>query len=134
MFLRRVPGGMSRQGDVDHDRLVAERVARNDSMFRDANEGIRTAAEELGFGAEVVPFVCECADPNCREIVQLPLGEYRRVRSNPRHFLKVPGHEAAAQGHARVIAEGDGYVVAEKIGLAGELAEDYDRQTTDERG
>lgn len=123
---------MSYPSEGDHERLVAERVARNDAMFREANEQIRNAAERLGFEQEAIPFVCECADPNCREIVRLPLDEYRRVRGNDRHFLNVPGHAESAQGHAKVVAEADGYVLVEKIGLAGELVEGYDRQTTDE--
>ena len=112
--------------DVEaHEEVIAERVARNDATFRAANEQIKEKAEELQID-RLVPFLCECADPNCREIVTLPLGEYRDVRADSRHFLKLPGHERAAQGFAIVIAERDGYVIAEKVGRAGELAEEYD--------
>ena len=53
---------------------------RNDAIFREANEGIREAAKEhLTDGDEQVPFLCECADPNCRELVLLALAEYQLI-------------------------------------------------------
>jgi len=106
--------------------LSAERIARNDAIFRQANEAIRAAAEGGDFDAEPVPFICECADPACQEIIQLTLEQYAEIRSDPRLFLNVPGHQAAAQGWARVVETHDGYVVVEKIGPAGELSERLD--------
>jgi hypothetical protein len=38
-----------------------ERIVRNDALFREANEGIREAAEDHLEGDEQVPFLCECA-------------------------------------------------------------------------
>jgi hypothetical protein len=68
---------------------TAERVARNDAAFRDANERIAPAAR----AAEVsrVPFICECADRECSEIVRLTLDEYERIRVNTRWFLNAHG-------------------------------------------
>lgn len=102
---------------------TAERVARNDAIFRDANEGIRDAAEEHRIEGPI-PFVCECADPTCRELLRLLLAEYAEVRSNPRHFLNAPGHHVAAHGWAEVVKRYDGYTVVEKIGEAGAIAEE----------
>jgi hypothetical protein len=101
--------------------LSAERIARNDSVFREANEGIRAVAGDDR--DEPTPFICECADPACREIVFLTLAQYRAIRSNPRHFLKVPGHEAAAQGWGKVVERHDNYLVFEKLGIAGDVVE-----------
>ena len=105
--------------------LVAERVARNDAMFREANERIREAAEEYEM-KDAVPFICECAEESCSEIVQLSLGEYAWVRSEPRRFFNALGHESAARGRASVIDRNDRYVVLEKTGRAGEVAEELD--------
>ena len=88
----------------------AERIARNDAIFRGANEGISDAAEAAAV-EEPVPLVCECADPSCREIVRTTLHEYREIREEPRTFLNVPGHQAAAQGWAQVVERHDRYVV-----------------------
>src|SRR5437763_12926521 len=93
------PSGMAEEHGSDRSTagLSAERIGRNDAIFRNANEGISEAAdaEEI---EDRVPFICECADPACREIVQLSMQEYREIRQDPRLFFNVPGHEASAQG------------------------------------
>jgi hypothetical protein len=105
------------------DRLTQERIAENDSRFRDANERIHEVATR--YEIEIaIPFLCECADPRCVEIVRLEPDEYQRVRSNPRWFLKVAGHERAEGAAARVVSTHDGWVVAEKMGHAGRVAEE----------
>lgn len=106
--------------------LSMELIVRNHAIFREANEGIREAAEEHvenRDGDVLVPFICECADPNCTEIVRATLEQYREVRNKPRLFLNVPGHQASSQGWAEAAGGYDGYVIVEKLGPAGELAE-----------
>ncbi len=105
--------------------LVAERVARNDATFREANERIRRAAEEYEM-KHAVPFICECAAEDCSEIVQLSLAEYGEIRSDPRRFFNAHGHQSAARGAARVVSAKADYVVVEKIGRAGQVAEELD--------
>lgn len=111
---------------VDYDPVfepaTADRIARNDAVFRDANERIHDAAIEHGADANVFPVICECADPGCRELFNIALSEYEEVRRNPRRFLNAPGHEASTS-LCRVVDERDGYVVVEKTGRAGEVAE-----------
>jgi hypothetical protein len=102
--------------------LSAERIGRNDAIFRRANERISEVAEAEHFD-EQVPFICECADPACREIIPLMLDEYADVRRDARLFLNVPGHQASAQGWGQVVETHDHYVVVEKVGPAGEVAE-----------
>jgi hypothetical protein len=99
---------------------TAERVAANDATFRDANERIEEKATELGID-HPVPFICECAEPRCHELISPGLAEYEAVRAQPTWFINVPGHERTAGPHARVVAEHDGYVVVEKVGRAAEL-------------
>lgn len=102
--------------------LSAERIGRNDAIFRNANDGIASAAEATEIDSRV-PFICECADPACREIIPMSAEDYAHVRSDARWFLNVPGHQAAAQGWGRVVRSHENYVVVEKIGPAGEVAE-----------
>ena len=102
--------------------LSAERIGRNDAIFRHANEGISDVAEAEGI-EDRVPFICECADPACNEIVLLSMKDYREIRADPRLFLNIPGHEASAQGWAQVVESHDRYVVVEKIGPAAKVAE-----------
>ena len=108
------------------DRLTQERIAQNNSRFRDANEHIRRAAEEYRVGI-AVPFICECPDPTCMEVVRLELADYRDVRTNPRAFLKAVSHGPGPGPAARILAEHDGHMVVEKTGYAGEVAEQLAR-------
>lgn len=116
------------------DRLTERRIARNNATFREANEQIGVAAGIYGVEG-AVPFICECADPACSEIVPLELGQYEEIRADPRRFLNVPGHEAAAQGAAVVVDRREGYVIVEKVGHAGDVVEALDeRKAVDTQG
>ncbi len=112
-------------GDGQPDRLTEERVARNDARFRRANEQIEEAAYELDQDG-LLPFLCECADLACTQVVELSLGEYEAVRADSRHFLNAPGHEVAGRGTGAVVQRNDRFVVYEKRGHAGEVAERLD--------
>jgi hypothetical protein len=115
------------------DRLMEERIAKNNATFRDANERIGAAAGAYRVETRI-PFICECADPRCSEIVRLVLEEYEAIRAEPRYFLNVPGHQASARGSAVVVAERGGYVIVEETGHAGDIVEALDERTARERG
>lgn len=72
-----------------------------------------------------VPFICECADSACMDIVRLDTLRYESVRHHPRRFFTVPGHQAAALGDdmAVVIDEFAEYTLIDMVGRAGEVAE-----------
>jgi hypothetical protein len=91
-----------------------ERIARNNVTFREANEKIRAKADEYDAPLERIPFLCECARPDCVEILRLTLDEYRKVRSNPAHFVAAIGHEEAEDPVGRVVSESNRYVIIEK--------------------
>jgi hypothetical protein len=103
----------------------AERVARNGAAFREANEEIRSKAAEWRMDG-LLPALCECADLHCTEVVRLTPQQYEAVRSDARWFINAPGHQVNAKGWAHVISENDRFVVVEKIGEAGEIAEELD--------
>ena len=112
-------------GGAAENRSSAERVAVNDATFRNANESIAELAVSLELD-DRIPFLCECADRSCTALVRLTLEEYERLRSNPVHFLNVPGHEASADGWARVVEEHEGWATVEKVGAAAEIVEELD--------
>jgi hypothetical protein len=103
----------------------AEQVARNDAVFRDANERIKSAAEEYEVGG-AIPFICECADPERRGVVLLTMSEYEEIRAQPTHFLNLPGHDGIAVEHTEIVRAAPGYIVVEKIGRAGDVVEELD--------
>lgn len=107
------------------DIAVQERIARNDATFRQANEEIEKAA--LAYNVDgVLPFICECAAPTCTEVVRLTLDEYEQVRAEPKRFVNALGHHVNGMGVVAVVAKTDRYEVVEKIGVAGEVAEELD--------
>ena len=103
------------------DQLTEERIARNQATFRDANQRIVGAAGDIGVDPASVPFICECARESCTDVLLIELPEYEAVRRNPRRFLHAPGHE---DDTGKVVQVQAGYVVAEKTGRAGEVAEE----------
>ena len=85
---------------------------RNEEAFANANERIRRSAELVDF-EEAVPFLCECSQSTCTEIVRLSLETYREVSEGGQTFILRPGHEDATV--ERVTGRRDGYVLVEKF-------------------
>lgn len=91
-----------------------QRIVKNNRTFREANERIRERAEEYDAPLERIPFLCECPQAACVQIVRLTRSEYGAVRANPRHFFTAPGHETAERGVARVVNHQDAFTIVEK--------------------
>src|SRR3954447_16106913 len=72
--------------------LSAERAARNESVFRDANERIEERLEELSLTEDRSPFLCECENPLCTQPVRLTAEEYEAVRAYPDRFIVATDH------------------------------------------
>jgi hypothetical protein len=89
----------------------AERIARNEAMFRVANERMADWEEQHANDA-VEPYFCECSAIECREHVDLRRADYERVRSDSRRFVVLPGHELPDV--ERVIERHEGWAVIEK--------------------
>ena len=69
-------------------------LATTESAFRTANDRMRRLAESHRFETnQGVPFLCECADSGCREIVMLSIEDYERLRAQPCWFLLVAGQK-----------------------------------------
>jgi hypothetical protein len=102
-----------------------ERAARNEVAFREANEKLGDKRIELAASGRT-PFLCECSDPECTELLQLSFAEYERVRSRANRFVTAVGHDAGA---GRVVEERSGYTVIEKDGVAGRVAEEENPRT-----
>lgn len=108
------------------NRLAAERIARNDSVFRDANEQISAKARQHRTAEDQsVPFLCECADESCTTILQLTLSEYEDVRAESRQFMTAIEHDRA-EGLVEVVMRNHSYLVVLKQGHAGDIAEELD--------
>lgn len=105
---------------MDEER--ARRIARNEVLFREANEAARAVAERFGGDAPLQDFLCECGDRACTEKVSVTLAEYLDVRADPRRFVILPGHEIPEV--EVVVEQSERYAVVEKIGEGGRVAEE----------
>jgi hypothetical protein len=108
---------------------IAERVARNQATFRDANERIEQAADGMVDLADPLPFICECARRNCTELTRLTREEYEGVRKDARQFFVARGHEICEVDGvvvATMVDRRERYTVLRKVGEAGQVAEDLD--------
>ena len=102
---------------------LQERLAANESVFRQINEGIERG-QWPGEEDSPVGFRCECARLGCNELLELSVRDYERVRANPRRFMVIPGHERLDV--EMVVERRAGYLVVEKAAEAGEIAAEKD--------
>jgi len=103
------------------------RAARNQALFRTVNEKMRGLNEAVAALAEKFTIACECADLTCVEMIEIDPSEYEAVRGEPRQFVVRRGHIYAEI--ESIVREGDGYLVVEKLAVAGEVAEVLQRET-----
>lgn len=101
--------------------LWEQRAARNEALFREVNENIARLEERYGGSTTKPVFICECSSDSCTEHVPVDEETYRRVREHPRRFLLLPGH--ADETLEAVIETDADYLIVEKTGAAGEVAE-----------
>jgi hypothetical protein len=87
------------------------RMAHTEAAFREVNEAIAGTAAR--FDAEEVDFICECADPQCADRINVDLAEYEEVRSDATHFLLAPGHHEPRV--ERVVERTGEFDVVEKV-------------------
>jgi hypothetical protein len=87
-----------------------ERIAKTESLFRNVNEGIAEASEQLQ--SNDGHFICECGDPSCTERIEVPVREYERVREDATKFVVEPGH---VEDTEQVVANGRRYAVIRKV-------------------
>ena len=105
---------------------AVEEAARHQVVFREVNERM---ASLTGMASEtgVNLYICECSDLGCAEVVEATAAEYEGVRADAARFLVKPGHQLA--GIERVVAGNGRFLVVEKVGEAGQVAEQDDPRT-----
>ena len=101
----------------------AEKGARNQALIREVNERI----EQIAYDAAHPAFLCECANPDCVEMIELSIAEYESIRSSPTRFPVKPEHDYVE--FERVVDENEHYIVVEKFGEAGEIVKEFDTRS-----
>jgi hypothetical protein len=103
-----------------------ERLARNQTLFRQVNERLLEMAD--GFRDGPLDFVCECSLEDCTTTLTVYRDDYEAVRAHSTHFLVSSGHELLQV--ERVVDRRDGFTVVEKI-TAVDFAEETDPRRSD---
>ena len=113
---------------AERGHVAAAQMARNDAIFREANERIESHVKLMDYSDGPLPFLCECADVTCTEIVLMTTAEYGALRQDPVRFATVPGHEGA-ESWAKVVDQNDRFAIVEKLGVAAEVATELDARS-----
>src|SRR6266550_2965358 len=103
-----------------------KRLARNETLYREANERVAEVAAQLLEGETDAPggFICECDAADCTELIPLTLAEYEAIRAVPIRFAVAPGHELPEI--ETVVERHSAYLVVEK---RDDEAQDVARET-----
>jgi hypothetical protein len=90
-----------------------ERLEQNQKMFRAANGRFEDAVEANALdGVRPVPFLCECADVECRGRIEITTGDYDAAHTNPDYYVILPGHRTIAG--EEIVEDNVTYLVADK--------------------
>jgi hypothetical protein len=87
------------------------RIAKNEAIDREINEGIEEALASLSPEGHV-RMVCECGVVDCELLIAITVPEYGDARRDARRFIVVKDH--VIPDVERVISETDRYAVVEK--------------------
>lgn len=100
------------------------RAARNQSLFRDVNERVRTL--EAGLSVHVSEWFCECANESCFEQVTMSHQAYEAIREHGNRFLVAPNEDHLVPDVECLIAQNERYWIVEKTGDAERIARRFD--------
>lgn len=97
-----------------------ERLALNESRFRELNEQLVAAELRFGQADEGIEVLCECGDENCAAPLLVTPSEYQQARSDPELFLVLPPH---VHGEVeQVVVTNERFALVRKTGVAREIA------------
>ena len=107
--------GESNDGDAPDaaHRSDLAKSRENEERFAAANAQIREKALSLETDPGLVPFLCECSNVRCTQIIRLSLDDYETARARLGAFLLIAGHDDRRV--EQIIARTDGYVLVEKF-------------------
>lgn len=102
--------------------IRAERLAKNQSLFRDLNSRVEELNRAFSFVSALNDFICECANDACTTHIALSVHEYGEIHANAIRFSV-----AAADGHfypdiEDLVEQNERYWVVEKVGRGAEVA------------
>ena len=112
-------------GPVSRDERRKERIALNESAYREMNEWIIAGQGAL----ESLTILCECGHEDCSDILRLSSDEYQSVRESALRFVMSPDH-LIPDAEFRV-EERSGCWVVEKFKEVADVTEATDPRSRD---
>lgn len=101
-----------------------ERIALNESTFREINDRVEADHAKLREPPERMRFVCECGKLDCREQIEMTATEYEHVRSESPLFAVAPGHEI--EDAEAVVERNERFHLVRKNSDVHDIVEDTD--------
>ena len=101
------------------------RIGLNESLFRSVNEQLEELAVQVPEGDGKLDLVCECGRADCTQRIRVERAEYEALRSDPRLFAVVPGHQQP-EAEEIVVHETGFDIVRKKPGIAADVARETD--------
>ena len=86
------PVGYRSRMAIERDAVRRKRLQKNEQVFRDYNNRRVAFERDADTTGELVPFVCECGDPECIEGMELSIDAFMSAHSAPNRFTVKPGH------------------------------------------
>ena|SRR5687768_8341232 len=105
---------------------VQERAAQNQALFREVNERVGELTETLNRATVRDDWVCECANTECFQAIELSVDEYQALRQHPARFAVFPEEIHVFPEAERIVERNDRYWTVEKIELASRVATQLD--------
>jgi hypothetical protein len=107
-------------GREDRIKLREARMAANEAFFRSINERLETQTPD----SPMLIVLCECADEDCAQRLQVTRREYEEIRSDSAQFVVAHGH--AEPEIEDVLAHTDRFELVRKVGLGVDIARRLD--------
>lgn len=97
----------------------AARAAKNQVLFRGANDRVKELNEAFSLVVPLGEWMCECASADCIERIEMSVAAYEAVRRHGDRFFVTPSDRHFWPDVERVIEHNDRYWVVERIDQAG---------------
>jgi hypothetical protein len=103
-----------------------QRAARNQALFREVNERVKDVNDGFHVFTSLSDWVCECANDDCVQRIEMSAREYEHVRAHGARFFVFPEDRHVWPDVERVVERLANYWVVEKIEVAAKLAKEAD--------
>ncbi len=88
------------------------RLIENEVIFRDVNKNIQEFIDGENNTPTLLPFYCECSNPECIERIEMTTELYSEIHKNRSHFITLIRHEFPEV--EKILKKENNYQIVEK--------------------